>query len=217
MHLGKFVSKIKNSRRYLNYAEVIDIVDNRLVNYADKALLLCLYEGIRGQQMHEIRSLNIRNLDPAINRIIVIDKNGSQRIKGISEKLKELLIMADKEVLYTWINKKGIKVLQTYANSPYIFKPTMDSSEKQLILFETFRARLQRIKEYADINFITSKTVFDSGAINLVYTLTRQRGLNEPDNAVFRVLKQRSGYNLSDAQLFNFKKNYRVATTLNNF
>lgn len=58
--LSKFVSKLKAKHRYVTKEEMYDITD-RLINYVDKAIVLASYEGIGGEKLHELRSLDKKN------------------------------------------------------------------------------------------------------------------------------------------------------------
>lgn len=223
--LSQFVSRLKVEHRYITKDEVIHIVDN-LENFIDKAIVLGLYEGIGGEKLHELISLK-RNIieDENFNNnniIELVNLNGEMRTKTISNKLKYILKYASLQKTYLIGNGyTKRKIAEVYlVDSEYIIRTTNSTNNRNfgnMVGYPTMTQRMQRIKAYTGYDFITAKSIEDSGAINRVLELTKERGLEEPNDEIFSTLRQSDEFNYSDMQIHSLKQKFHLATDVKDF
>ena len=219
-NLSKFTSKIKNKNRYVTKQEIYNAVDY-LVNPIDQALLLGIYEGIFGEELYEIRSLKKEgNINFETNEVILENKDGTTRTKTISDKLLNIFKKAIVQETYELGNGESMRIqTKQLINSTYIIRPVVRKNNiaDEIIEYGAVINKFINIKKYTGLNFITPQSVFDSGMINRTLEIAKEQGLTEPDNTTFRYLKRPDEYNISTIQLHNFKKKYKLATSLKKF
>src|SRR5690606_1173441 len=87
---------------------VIDMAD-QLVNESDRALLLGLFEGIRGTGFSELLNLEEKDIREK-DGIFQVRLNGNERTIEISERLAQMLISAANRSEYN--NKNGCFLLK---------------------------------------------------------------------------------------------------------
>lgn len=218
--LSKFTSKIKNKNKYVTKEEVYRLTDS-LVNHIDKAIMLGIYESISGKEMYELRSLIIENVDFNTNRVILTSSDDSMRVITISDKLKHILKYANSQKEYIKGNGK-----LTSRNAPimlikndYILRTQerKDTKKDDMMDYHTLSQKFYQLKQYTDYKFITPQSLRDSGAMNRVLELTKERGLSEPNDEIFNILQLPSEYNYSRMQIFDLKKKFDLATSLKSF
>lgn len=123
----QFVSSYAN--KVYTRDDILGMCDE-LVNYVDKAVLLLIFEGVKGHSFSEILNLKATDIHKTVDiyTIEITEIDGSKRTIPISEELVEILYKADKEREY--ISNNGEINSQQYApivydySSPYIFKKT---------------------------------------------------------------------------------------------
>ncbi|MGJ0846561.1 hypothetical protein ACR77J_07725 [Tissierella praeacuta] len=217
--LSKFLPRIKVKNRYLIKSEVYDLVDN-LVNHQDKAYILGIYEGIGGEEMHELRSLKLEDIDLNTNLAILTNLDGSRRIKKISDKLKNIFIYANSQEEYLQSNGQSLTVKRgrRLSESPYILKTMYrEASEGMMMGYGTFSQKMVKIRTYIDYKFISIVSIADSGAINRVIELMNEQGLSEPTREIFDIVGSKSEYNLPRNSLYKLIDKYKIATKLKDF
>lgn len=217
--MSKYVSKFKVKNRYLTKEEIYDAVDN-LVNFSDKAIFLSLYEGIGGEKLHELTSMVIENVNFDANKVILTDINGDERLKNISDKLKYILSYANTQNEYLRGNGTvtSIRTKSLFADSPYIIK-TLDRNNNagKMMKYSTLSQKVVTLKKYIGYDFITPKSLEDSGAINRVLELTEERGLDIPNDDIFDILQLPEEYNYSNMQIYSLKQKFHLATNIKDF
>lgn len=231
--LSVYVSKIKAMHRYLTTDEMHVMVD-ALVNYVDKAIILGLFEGIAGEQWHELRSLKIDNVDFHTNQVELTDNKGDKRTIVVSDKLKNILKYADRQQEYVMANgesmRDGTRIL---ADSPYIIRSLKrGENHNEMMKYYAITNRIQKIKgyvggkynrekdntrKYLAYNFVTAKSIQDSGAMNRVVEIAKTNGRNEPAHEDFMQLKKPSEYNLSDMQVYSLRQKFNLVKTMKDF
>lgn len=220
--LSKFVSKIKNKYRYITKEELYGAVDY-LANPIDQVIFLGLYEGIFGEKLYELRSLKKEgSIDFNNKRVVLIDIDGSTRVKPISSKLTYILQEAIKQEEYLLRNgesHEGKGDSRKLINSDYIIRPTVrgDNDENKMIAYSAISSKFTKVKRYVGLEYVTPQSVMDSGMIQRVIELTEEYGLEEPTLEIFQILQKPEEYNLSHMELYNFRKKYELATRLKDF
>lgn len=219
--LSKFTSRIKNKNRYITKEEM-DYALEALNNPIDQAILLGIYEGICGEELYELRTLKKEgSINFETNQVTLVDKDGSKRVKTISNKLKEILKDAIKQEEYLVGNGENANVRskkRKLVKSDYIIRPIVKGENHyEIMTYSGINARFKTIKEYAGLEYVTPQSVMDSGMINRVIELTKEHKFKKTTDEIFKILQQPDEYNLSPMQLHNFKKKFKLATELKKF
>ena len=214
--LKEYVSLVKAKNMYIT-EEDVDIIVSRLVNAQDKAYILALYEGVRGTAMSELRNMKIDDIDEETNEIKLYDDNGTDRIITISEKLKNILNKANEQKRYLLNN--GVKsegmlsTVRSLRPSEYVFKSkagdSTEESEDTRVSSQNTSTLIQQIRRYMEnvldvgenYSFITPRSIYDSGMINLAIDAYDRGEINNLDVGELRVVLK--DYQLSHTQLYN--------------
>lgn len=177
----KFVSSYK-SRMYTR-EEVLEMCDD-LYNYTDKALLLALFEGIRGTKHSEIVNLKMDDVVMTSERFqaTLINEDGSERTIPISEVLFKYLRIADGDKEY--FPKNGMKEAgerigsMEYLESPYIFKKIKRGrAQGEIRLDNNFVTRKMIVfKKIFDSKFLNARILMESGMMHMLNEFREQDG-----------------------------------------
>lgn len=244
--LSNFIPKSDAAYRYITEKEISFMIYN-LVNPLDQAIILGLYEGIAGEELHELRSLKLKNINFDTNEVILFDLNGDKRKKKISNRLKDILKLADKQTEYMPANGtvSSSLILRQLYESPYVIrsviKHTSDSDgyTKEPMNYYSLLSRIGNIRswivgeydpdiektfKFLGYGFITPRSLQDSGAINLAVKIAKERGMkelitekNEASHRVFKEVAKPENYNLSPVQVTSLKKKYKIANKYKDF
>lgn len=210
--LSQFITKVKNKNMYITEEKLYREV-SELYNFVDRAIFIALFEGIGGEELYELRSLQLKNIDFQNKTIHLVDKDGSTRIKNVSYKLIDVLIDANKQDKYYQNN--GERDRQTnLKESPYIIKPADRASNDIMINYSTIHTRFKRSKMQVGLEYVTPSSLHDSGAINRAFELAKEAKLDEPNDEIWQLIQQPAEYNLSDSQLYRLVKKYEYLKTI---
>lgn len=185
----KFVSKQATEFRYIT-PDKLKEYQKLLINWQDKLLLELPYLGVRGRTvkggtMEEIINLQIvPKSEDVKNCIITLYRNdGSSRELTISQETMNLILMTYNSEEYTPSNgsgndseeKRGIKkyVINRYKN--YVFC-ALGSHKCGKLNPITINARLQKIQEYCNNQFITVYNLYMSGMITMALNIYKEKG-----------------------------------------
>ena len=224
-NLEKFVSNRQLYNKILNKEEFEDLL-NIPVNPSDQALLLCLYEFIGGEELYELRSIEMKNIDEEANTIQLTDKEGNIRISKISNRLISLLKEANDEPIYLVnngeANKNGTIRENQFIESKYVFKPTRwGDSQPELIPYQSVLNRMKKIKLFADYKHITANSIRETRIIHEILDITNKKELYEPNDEVYNevVEKIRKDYNieLSHMQVYSIKQRVKQIVGIKDF
>ena len=221
--LSQFISKIKIENMYLTEEELQDLV-NSLVNYQDKFYIQAIYEGIGGEEMHEIRSLTINDIDMENNIAKLIALDSATREKIISDEFKNIAFFANEEKEY--ITNNGMESPsgrnfkpKKLANTKYILRPVhgvgMDYND--IMKLGTFHQKMVKIRRYIEYPFVSIQSIADSGMIHRIIHLTEKHGLTEPTSEIFHMIGHPNEYNLSINSIYKLMDKYKLAISLKNF
>lgn len=178
---SEVVAKEKNKR--YSKEELMFMLDE-LNNYTDQALLLALFEGIKGKSFSELLTLKRENLhvieekDSEECYVADVYDEGTKEIRRvrISEDLYKLLILADKQTAYRTNNQD--EIIETPFNEyEYIFKKAKKGRQGGNVLDRHFITRkFVFFKEFFGNIYLTAEDIVQSGMMYMAYTLFKQSG-----------------------------------------
>lgn len=167
--------------------DILNLCDD-LYNVADKAILLCVFEGIAGEgysEMLNLRTEDLKEIDDKFYATLT-NKNESTRTIEISKELFEFLHQADQEIYY--YNKNGEATGERYqrseyVESEYIFKKTTRGKQTEDKLdYAFFIRKFQVFKKVFDMPFLRSGHVEQSGMMHLANEIYQRDGELNRDN-----------------------------------
>jgi len=208
-NIKEFVPTDKIDNMYISEEE-LQIILTRLVNAQDKALLLALYEGVKGAEMHELRHLSIKDINTERNTLKLINKGGSIRTIGVTKQLVDMLIQANKQdfiVKNNGVQTPGMKsLLRPLACSIYIFKVGVSSKNQgkdEPMMLSTLNTAIRRIRGYegGEFEFITPSSIYTSGMINKVIFEYKQGFIEDINTDT--IAKVMNNYELNYNQVYN--------------
>ena len=215
--LRSFIHKSHSAKKYL-LADDVDTIISRLINPVDKAIIMGFYEGIKGTELYELRSLrlnNIKTVDGKYYKAKVINKDGSSRELAISRQLMQLFVNSKEQVYYHKANGKGSSMKNPtlyMADTPYVIKPLSTSKNTgEMMTKAVLIQRIKNISRYIDASlgtvgnydFITPQSIFDSGVINKLISLYDNGIIDSFDPPVIRDYIQE--YNFTNIQMVGIK------------
>lgn len=187
--LNKYVSNKKLAGKILNKEELNDLI-NVLVNPADQALILSLYEFIGGAELYEIRSMEISNINKETNEIELFSINGESRKQKISNKLIKNL--EDVNRIETFLvnngepDKRGYIMEKAFAESNYVFKPLRrGSNDFETMNYHALLRRISQIGKFTGYSHITANSIIETRIIHEITDETEKRGLYNPNDIIY--------------------------------
>lgn len=174
----KFIDRVTD--RYLSETDVHDIIDD-LLNAQDKALILCIFEGISGRTMSELISMNINNIDWDANKVTVTDiRDNAERDVVVSDKCLQLIKEAYEQKKY--LSEKTGERKNLIDCDGAIFKKTKWKNTKGSRVSRNLLARrLYLIKEQFELDELSVNTISRSGQIKLASDLYKKNGKLEKE------------------------------------
>lgn len=177
----QFVSTYKN--RMYTREEILEMCDE-LYNYADKALLLALFEGISGTKHSELINLKMSDVSmtPEGFEASLMNEDGSKRTISISETLFSYLRIAngDKEYFPRNGNTHPDETIGSmeYLESPYIFKKIRrGKAYDDVKLDSNFVARkIILFKNFFDSKYLNASRIAVSGMMHMMNELREADG-----------------------------------------
>ena len=177
---SEVMDKTKNKR--YSREDLMFMIDE-LNNYTDQALLLALFEGIKGKSFSELLTLKrsnltvVENLENDLYYADVYDK-GTKEIRrvNISEDLYKLLILADKQSEYR-TNNQDETVETPFNDSEFIFKKAKKGKQGGSTLDRHFITRkFVFFKEFFGNDGLTADDILQSGMMYMAYQLYLKSG-----------------------------------------
>lgn len=153
------VNKAKLEQSILSYDYFLDIINDKMVNYQDRFIFFCLWEGIKGKDYEDIVNMKLDDIDEK-NRIVALT---SGRETYVSKEFVDIAKAADKQLEYTGLTDTGHTMLLT--PSPTIYKPKSNSRgiDTNRSVYNTILRNIHSIPELSTV--VTAKTIRDSGMI----------------------------------------------------
>lgn len=208
----KFVSSYKN--KMYTREEILEMCDE-LYNYADKALLLALLEGIGGKQHSEILNLKMDDVSMTSDgfKAILTGADGSKRTIPISETLFKYLRIADGDKEY--FPKNGERNpnerigTMTYLESPYIFKKIKRGTQDDVKLDSNFVVRkIITFKTFFDSKYLNAARIRESGMMHMMNEMRKRDGGFKKEH----VYEMAEHYNMPTYSTGNTElRNYTIA------
>lgn len=175
--LAKEVVAKEKNKRYTR-EELLNMLDE-LNNIVDQALLLALFEGIKGKSFSELLTLKTNNLSHEENDGVdsyfakVYDSGTrTERTIKISEHLFKLLHMADKERYYVSNNENENNKTE-YNETEFIFKKSKKGKQSNdLVLDRHFITRkFLFFKDFFGNTYLTADDIVQSGMLHRLHEL----------------------------------------------
>lgn len=189
---SQYVDKNAMENKYLTYDEVQDI-ENKIVNFNDKCMLELLFNGLKPEELVELKEMDI---DFDERSILAIDKNGNHRkIFGCSDRCFELLKYTINQQTYLLNNgcsysrkdpnkqyKNGLGVRElAFPNSIYIFKTAGSKKDDTPMETKGLQARVRVIREWVGNQYLTVTNLYFSGILHEAYNIMKQNDVKELD------------------------------------
>lgn len=178
----KFVATRENY--YFSRKDILDMMDE-LENNPDKAILLALFEGIKGKGFSEILNLKMSDItqQDGINWVRLYDDAGKERDLEISDELVYVLEKTDRQREYYANNgdnkKTGKNVASVYVPSDKIFKKTTRGNQSDNELTFTFiNRKFIFYKEFFEMKFLKPKHITDSGIMHYANELSEEESID---------------------------------------
>ncbi|MFJ7982318.1 hypothetical protein ACIQ1D_18830 [Lysinibacillus xylanilyticus] len=175
--LASRVIDAKKNKRYSR--EDLMYMIEELNNDTDKALLLALFEGIKGKSFSELLTLKTKNLSKVGNLgsyiyIANVYDEGTKKTRPvkISEELYLLLEKADRQDSYS-TNNQNETVETPFNDSEFIFKKAKKGKQGNgTVLDRHFITRkFIFFKEFFGNEFLTADDMVQSGMMHMAYEL----------------------------------------------
>lgn len=215
--LQKYVSNKKLYNKILDRDEFEYLV-NLMVNPIDKALLLCFYNFVVGEQMYEIRSLKREDIDIENQTLTVRTRPDAEpRKQKVSKELIKQLLLTDKSKEYyrndgeDWAVGTGSTPAQEFIDSEYIFKPTRrGASDYSMFSLSGLNSKIKNIRKFADFPYITPTSIRDTRIVHEVIKVMKQQGITIPNDETYELvqshLKEEYNYVLTRMKTYSIKQ-----------
>lgn len=141
---------------------------NRVENYQDKLVLVCLWKGLYNSEYQMMRDMKTSDIDFENNTISTVNKStGEVIITKFTDYEMMILKIAIQEGTYTNPVKDSKKPEFQYMNSMYVFKiyDRFNNMSDVKIRAVTFRAKIRRFQKDTGLMFLNSQTINVSGWI----------------------------------------------------
>ena len=211
--LKKYTHKIAQKNSYIDRERLYQIAD-QLYNYVDQAILVLIFEGVKGRSdidhtFEELRNLKKRDLLPQSNVIIVTRDNGETRRIKVHEKTMDILLQASEETHYHKLNGEatGRFAIMPLKENEYVLRTlNVKNSEDDKITSGSIGTRFVKFREYTGFHFLNPTTIFKSGMLERCEEKEKELGelKNEDYRQMFRNVK------LDDRGWFGLKEIYKV-------
>lgn len=224
-NMSKYVSNKRVRNKFLTKEELDDLV-GYLVNPVDQAFILAIYEFIAGEQLYELRSLKMSDVDIKNKTVKITDINGNVRVQNISSKLIGLFQDASETDVY--IAKNGEvdlsdrRNIRKLSDSDYIIRSLARKTNKgEMTPYGSLTQKMVRIKKYTGYDFITVNSLQDTRVIHEIMDITKKLGLEKPNDEVYRIavnnIYDQYKVQLSNMQIFHIKQNCEQVIKLKDF
>lgn len=171
-----YTTEIVNAQKYIPKDMLLKMIAE-IPNAADRFMILCLYEGVKGDEYDDIQLLKLEDIDIE-NRIFHLH---SGRDVKVSEELLETALLADQQKSYITSHSpfSEIKVSSTRViDSDYVFK-----GRENMNAGITHRKRIHKrflyLKDFFENAEFTTARILDSGLTYAIYDLMKVYGATE--------------------------------------
>ena len=191
--------------KILSREDVIDIED-QLLNWTDKAIVEALFEGLSGNSMRDLISINTEMIDHKTKQLIFEDG----RVFDLTDRLYNLLIESFNEVEYicygaTMRVKKLVGIGRLYKERDNAH--ALESDDRN---FRWIYRKIQNIRRHVGMDNLTMKNLAVSG---LIYYLRNGVSLTGLDLKSF--LLTENGNKIMDK--YGYNSSFRIDNIINRY
>lgn len=156
------------------YREII----GNLENPQDQALMVMLFNGIKGEKFIELQQLKYRDIDWDTGEVYIKSRKQNQTIKLFNKEDLDILEKAYEQKVYYVITEENSYSEHEMIDSEFILKNLVSRriSEPREISMSVLYSRLGNIKEVFDLEYLTPNSLVQSGQIYMAYKLWKERG-----------------------------------------
>jgi hypothetical protein len=170
--LNRYVDFNTINNKYISYDELREL-EEQCVNGQDAVGVRLLFIGVKGEECVELLNLRVKNIreDRIIlpHREVMIDENSYSLIQeAINQKVYE---KGNGEVNIT--SKSSHMVIN---QSEYVLRPSGSSKQGELN-YNTFRVRINRVREYFGNPYINIRNIWFSGIIHMLKQIKNKNGV----------------------------------------
>lgn len=172
-----FLDKAAINNKYLTKEQLDDIVFKTCQNDQDVALLLLLFEGVKGERLEELCNLKPSDIDFNNNILTLTDKDGTKRNINVTSKAITAIERAIKEDEYEAYlppadnNTRYRKLI----NRGYVFKKTSKRGGDK-ITYSGLYTRIKTIAEEYGNRYINIANVWWSGIFHTAKEIKQEKG-----------------------------------------
>ncbi|MEI2465107.1 phage lytic cycle repressor MrpR family protein [Niallia taxi] len=166
-----------NRKLYFSLEEFEDILEN-VPNAQDQAMLSLMFYGIVGEEFKELTHLTYYDID--WNTGVITVRNREDKFTGesfdverqVNDRTLYFLERAHKQP-YFYTNNETNDRPKTLIETDLILKNVVSSrvNKGAAVSPSTLYGRLTRLKEHLELEYLTSKTVMQSGMLYMAYDL----------------------------------------------
>lgn len=214
---SELASQVIDKDKNMRYSrEELMFMIEELNNDTDKALLLALFEGIKGKSYSEILTLKESNLSVKQDEngddiyIANVYDEGTKNYREviISRDLHKLLILANKQEAYKTNNDEEL-IETPFNESEFIFKKAKKGKQGGVLDRHFINRKFVFFKEFFDNDYLRAEDIIQSGMMYLAYKLYKESGKIGKEE----LLKIGEHYNTKMATI-NGKDYYRNITDI---
>lgn len=197
--LKKYTHKIAEKKSYITRERLYEIAD-ALYNPIDKAILVLLFEGVRGRAeientFEELRNLKMSDVHPITNTIDVTKNNGLPRTIKVDERTMNILLRAIDQDEYYYKNGTATGKFKSrlLKGTNYVIR-TIDVEngyDGDKVSSQSICTKLIKFRQWTGVSFLNPTLVFQSGLLERCEELEELYGELEPDHykLVYRELE----------------------------
>lgn len=163
----------EKSTKLLTRSE-IDEIENQLLNWTDRAIVECLWEGLSGDSMLDLVSITSDNLDTE-HKLILLSGN---RTFPLTDRLFDLLCYALDETEYQCYGECMRTKQLNGRGSLYKERDNVHALDSNDKYFRWVYRKIQIYRDYLDINRFTMKNISASGMCHYLKEGTLASGLD---------------------------------------
>lgn len=197
--LLEIINKTKKDRKTISKEELYDMVEEKIANRQDQAILLLTFEGIKGKDCIELEQLKNDDVDTDKSTVKIV-REGQELIINIPRRLSNMLFIAKTDKEYqksngTFDTNKGIPTYDLI-ESEYFIRPTTQKNPDELPYLRGKNIQFKMIKclkdeRYLDMSFITPTSLYLSGVINRLKDHAKELGRELEHIDVVKFLEER--------------------------